>query len=350
MEDKKVKSGSVAIGICLFVIAVLLILIVLFFYNAKMEKNNLEVKVDELETIIKEKDEKVNELEDKVSKVSDVINDVANKSEVKLGDFIANKTIDPSVGEGIDKIILKENDEFDLDLVYGGTTYSGKFEIVGEKLICTATRVEGYEGGEYKRKTNDVFQFEIINENELKFENCDTVEIISKDVKYINIEEKVLTEEEAKKLIKEKYELAIDLFLDVGKFECISDINDSRVIEEKVEGQNYTWHYYPITNYDEIVNEYLSDNIKSYFEEKNSRIITKNEKKYTTDGGVGFISYDEINEIKNLNITSEKITCTVKIKCVDIDDKFKEYRESDFSIIKEGDTWLIEKFDYDKII
>ena len=236
--DKKVKAGSVAIGICLLVIAVLLGGIVYFFYNSNIEKNNLQAKINELETTIKEKDNKVSELENKISKVYDVVND----------------------------------------------------------------------------------------------------------------EEKVLTEEDAKKLIKEKYELAIDLFLGSEKFEIISDTNDSRVVKEKVEGQNYESYYYPITNYDEIVNKYLSSNIKSYFEEKNSMIITKDEKKYTTDGGVGFISYDEINEIKNLNITNEKITCTVKIKCVDIDDKFKEYRESDFSIIKDGDTWLIEKFDYDKII
>ena len=238
MEDKKVKAGSVAVGICLFIIAILLVLIVVFFYNTTMEKNNLQAKVSELETTIKEKDNKVNELENKISKVSDVL----------------------------------------------------------------------------------------------------------------NTEEKILTEEEAKKLIKEKYELAIDLFLDVGEFEYISDINDSRVIEEKIEGQNYTWHYYPITNYDEIVNEYLSDNIKSYFEEKNSRIITKNEKKYTTDGGVGFISYNGLEEIKVINITDEKLNCIVKIKCADLEGKFTEYRESDFCIIKKGDSWLIEKFDCDKII
>ena len=166
MEDKKVKAGSVAVGICLFVIAILLVLIVIIFYNSTMEKNNLQAKVNELEAKIKEKDNKVNELEKKTSKVSDVLND----------------------------------------------------------------------------------------------------------------EEKVLTEEDAKKLIKEKYELAIDLFLGSEKFEIISDTNDSRVVKEKVEGQNYESYYYPITNYDEIVNEYLSDNIKSYFEEKNSRIITKNEK------------------------------------------------------------------------
>ena len=54
MEDKKVKAGSVAIGICLFVIAILLVLIVIVFYNATMEKNNLQAKVSELETTIEE--------------------------------------------------------------------------------------------------------------------------------------------------------------------------------------------------------------------------------------------------------------------------------------------------------
>ena len=72
--DKTVKAGSVAVGICLLVIAVLLGGIVYFFYNANIEKNNLQAKINELETTIKEKDNKVNELENKISKVSDVVN------------------------------------------------------------------------------------------------------------------------------------------------------------------------------------------------------------------------------------------------------------------------------------
>ena len=43
MEDKKVKAGSVAVGICLFMIAILLVLIVVFFYNVTIEKNNLQL-------------------------------------------------------------------------------------------------------------------------------------------------------------------------------------------------------------------------------------------------------------------------------------------------------------------
>ena len=54
MEDKKVKAGSVAVGICLFIIAILLVLIVVFFYNTTMEKNNLQAKVSELEATIEE--------------------------------------------------------------------------------------------------------------------------------------------------------------------------------------------------------------------------------------------------------------------------------------------------------
>ena len=77
--DKKVKAGSVAIGICLLVIAVLLVGIVYFFYNANIEKNNLQAKINELEATIKEKDNKVNELENKISKVSDVLNDEDEK-------------------------------------------------------------------------------------------------------------------------------------------------------------------------------------------------------------------------------------------------------------------------------
>ena len=93
--DKKVKAGSVAIGICLLIIAVLLGGIVYFFYNANIEKNNLQAKINELETTIKEKDNKVNELENKISKVSDVVNDEEDTKNEKRDELytIANINI-----------------------------------------------------------------------------------------------------------------------------------------------------------------------------------------------------------------------------------------------------------------
>ena len=70
MEDKKVKAGCVAVGICLFVIAILLVLIVMFFYNTTMEKNNLQAQMDELETTVEGQSGNVNENEDKNEMVS----------------------------------------------------------------------------------------------------------------------------------------------------------------------------------------------------------------------------------------------------------------------------------------
>ncbi|MGN1298676.1 MAG: hypothetical protein ACI4UE_01670 [Candidatus Scatovivens sp.] len=69
MEEKKVKAGSIAIGICLFVIAILLVLIVLFFYNSNLEKNRLQNKISELENTIKEKESRVNKLKEKNYKI-----------------------------------------------------------------------------------------------------------------------------------------------------------------------------------------------------------------------------------------------------------------------------------------
>lgn len=73
MEDKKVRAGSVAIGICLFVIAILLVLIVVFFYNATIEKNNLQEKISELEIKVKEKDKNINQVEDDEGELEDLI-------------------------------------------------------------------------------------------------------------------------------------------------------------------------------------------------------------------------------------------------------------------------------------
>ena len=109
--DKKVKAGSVAVGICLFVITVLLGVIVLVFHSSNIEKNKLQAKISELETTIKEKDNKVNELENKISKVSDVLND----EEKVLTEEDAKK-------------LIKEKYELAIDLFLG----SEKFEIISD--------------------------------------------------------------------------------------------------------------------------------------------------------------------------------------------------------------------------
>ena len=85
MEDKKVKAGSVAVGICLFVIAILLVVIVFVFYNSTIIKNNLQSEVNELKTSLEEKDKKVEELDKDSELVKELYNIILKYDNYNMG-------------------------------------------------------------------------------------------------------------------------------------------------------------------------------------------------------------------------------------------------------------------------
>ena len=176
MEEKRVKAGSVAVGICLLVIALLLVGTVIFVYNTSMEKNNLEAKVAELENTIEEKDKKVRELEDKISKVSDVINPNKKDSAVlKTGNYTVDevKYDEAGVSNAECGITLKENNEFKIYMGWG-TWYSGKYEIKENKLICKAVLNEWDGGpGAGNRKTDVIFTYKILDNNKVQLSSIE---------------------------------------------------------------------------------------------------------------------------------------------------------------------------------
>ena len=126
--------------------------------------------------------------------VSSEIYEVAEDKEeinLKLGKFSPKvaQNFDPSEGEGIASIELKESKEFQINGSYGGVTYTGTFELVDNKLICSATQKTIEEGGYNEKNVNDVFEFVIISETEVIFEKCKNdskIFELSKNVGYIN--------------------------------------------------------------------------------------------------------------------------------------------------------------------
>ena len=152
MEDKKVKAGSVAVGICLFVIAILLVLIVLFFYNSNMEKNKLQEKISELETAIEKKDEKANELNEEESDFSENSLEVENDEE----DISKNENA------------LKDNTFIGINGCFLGEYYNGKWFSAGKYFDHNTI-------GEFKINTN-------INVNYKEFKYQD---ILSKKSYYL---------------------------------------------------------------------------------------------------------------------------------------------------------------------
>ena len=208
MEDKKVKAGSVAVGICLFVIAILLVLIIVFFYNTTIEKNNLQAKVSELETTIKEKDNKVNELENKISKVSDVLNGEEKllKEEDKITEKDLIGTFFPMESWPGDApyIIIEENGKIQL---CGNATEYGSYEIDGNEVNVVYSLREGPEANEEVRE-NRKEKITVINDNVIK-----TTAIINNEtyiVTYVRQEICDEIEEKAKKCIDNQDALKVD--------------------------------------------------------------------------------------------------------------------------------------------
>ena len=213
MEDKKVKAGSVAVGICLFVIAILLVLIVVFYYNTTMEKNKLQAQIDELETEIEKKDEVFNNSEEN-NKIKEIIleGDYAIENSdfgyrfykdgrvEAIGNVETTEGIYYTIGEN--KIELK----FTKRTIYEENLDEPIVENINE--IDTATIkdentlcIKGEENGEK-------YEYEIVKYGEdfMPEENVEN---------YLNSE---IIEEENKYLIQNNSELDID------KLNCIIDM------------------------------------------------------------------------------------------------------------------------------
>lgn len=200
--DKKVKAGSVAIGICLLVIAALLVGIVYFFYNANIEKNNLQAKINELETTIKEKDNKVNELENKISKVSDVLN--GEEKLLKEENIIGTYYPMESWPGDAPYIIIEKNGKIQL---CGNATEYGSYEIDGNEVNVKYSLREGPDANE-KVTENRKEKITVINENVIK-----TTAIINNETyigTYVRKEICNEIEEKAKKCIDNQDVLKVD--------------------------------------------------------------------------------------------------------------------------------------------
>ena len=154
-------------------------------------------------------------------------------------------------------------------------------------------------------------------------------------------------EGEAVELVKEKYAKTIDLMLNLSEFEFVNDIDDENAVME--EDSDMTTYYYLITNYEEIVNKYFTQNMREYFEENAIFLEFKDGKPYRLDGGFGVLPYDGIESVEEINITETRIDCVIKIKINDLDGTFKEYRITDFALVRQNDNWLVDKFEMDKL-
>lgn len=160
----------------------------------------------------------------------------------------------------------------------------------------------------------------------------------------ISITKEILTENEAKELIKEKWNLAIELYGLSNKYFNWGGGKSELEIKEGENGDKF--YCYPITNYNEVLEKYFSTNMYSDFEDNAICLEIIDNVPYILEGGGGFSSYDGIEEILNIQINSEKITSLIKTRHIDEDGNFLEYRETPLTLVKKGDNWLIDEWKY----
>ena len=152
-----------------------------------------------------------------------------------------------------------------------------------------------------------------------------------------NMEAAELSEE----AIKNEFETAWKIYkksIDIFKY----DPNTS--IDLPVEGQNYTWKYYKITNYNEIVDKYISSRVNNLVDNIDT-VISRNGNYYLMDSTDG-TSLNQIDEIKNLEKASDKVSCVVRVhsgNTIEAGDKGTE-ENYEFELVKENNTWKVSKF------
>lgn len=163
-EEIKVKLSTV---IYIFIIVALIIALGITYYFGLVtdKKENIE---DEKVTNTTENIATENET-DKENIVENNKNN-SNNVEVSLGEYYVKGIEVTPENNGVESIKLEENNKVEVDLPLG-TSYSGKYEIVDNVVICNISKEINYEGGSNGKTTNreETLKFKIINNKQLKF-------------------------------------------------------------------------------------------------------------------------------------------------------------------------------------
>lgn len=176
------------------------------------------------------------------------------------------------------------------------------------------------------------------NNNEItnSQENTNTTSDINNSNNLNTSKASTMSEEEAKKILLEKYELAINLY-ELSK-DYFNWANEPTVINDE--------YYLELTNYDEVLNNNFSSTMFNDFEKNATCLKIIDGTAYIAQGGGGFSSFAGVEEFKDIKITEDKISSIVKTKHNDINDNFYGYEENPFILVKKGNNWLIDKYVY----
>lgn len=176
------------------------------------------------------------------------------------------------------------------------------------------------------------------NNNEItnSQENTNTTSDINNSNNLNTSKASTMSEEEAKKILLEKYELAINLY-ELSK-DYFNWANEPTVINDE--------YYLELTNYDEVLNNNFSSTMFNDFEKNAICLEIINGTAYIAQGGGGFSSFAGVEEFNDIKITEDEISSIVKTKHNDINDNFYGYEDNPFILVKKGNNWLIDKYVY----
>lgn len=169
MEEKKsIKSISLTV---LLILA--LILIVAMSYYIYTQKINTDKKISSLENIAISMQNTINNLQQKINdNKSNITNSENIISNLPLGSYQITQHIEDDVGISYDEVgvTLANNNLCSIYEGYGSSLI-GTYSIENNKMICNTIIRRGEEGGLDYSEGNIVFEFKIIDKNEIKLLN-----------------------------------------------------------------------------------------------------------------------------------------------------------------------------------
>ena len=305
MKEKKEIKIKLSTVVYLFIIFALVIALGVVYYfgfvvdeKEKIDNNKVENEVSSVQKPVEDET-----TENKVEQEKDNKN---NESNVKLGKFIVNGIVVQPESDGIISISIEEDNQFTAETSYT-STYIGKYEINGDKLICTSLKEGNGESGtgEIKYKeSNIVFEFEIIKEDKLKFVNVSDKNLkVTLDKNYIEEKSNQEEKDDAKKII--------------GNWSPYSAEKNGKEIElQEIYGSSLSLGGYLTFNKDGIYTEYIgAHSEESESELQGAYAVSENEINILTNSGSRKIyQYEEktgyiIEQItEDISVAFKKVT------------------------------------------
>ena len=148
----------------------------------------------------------------------------------------------------------------------------------------------------------------------------------------VNNQNNEMTVEEAEEILKEKFEILEGLYLRPDVY--------FNTVSEWIEEYGYM-----ITNYDEVINQNFTSEMKEYYEQNHPAILNyANDQVYIMNGG-GFVEYNGLDGFYDIIINDAEIIANVVTNQMDIDGNEMPDVSTNIRLVKNGESWLIDSFD-----